>query len=447
MEKKIYFRLFSIGMLSLVLTATLIIFIFHEIFDQQAKQDIQITAQTLAATCPHLNDCSELSEFIKPDLRITLVSATGTVLFESQKPEEQTMENHLGRPEIRAALETGTGEATRTSKTFGYSSYYYAIRLEDGKVLRISKTVANLYSVYDKALPAIAGVSVGIIILSLILSSVLTRKIIHPIEVMARNLDEIEQHVPYKELEPSARAIKTQQIRRQENERIRREFTANVSHELKTPLTSISGYAEMIKNGMAQEKDIRDFAGKIHVEAARLITLIGDIIKLSELDETNKTPPHFHRIDLSQIVSETVESLSLVASQKEVTLHWEETPAFVQGNKEMLEELVYNLCDNAIRYNNPGGSVTLLLEEKKTEAGPAQVVFQVQDTGIGIPKEHQERIFERFYRVDKSRSKETGGTGLGLAIVKHIALCHQAQIQVQSAPNKGTCIEVIFPQG
>ena len=219
-------------------------------------------------------------------------------------------------------------------------------------------------------------------------------------------------------------------------EQMRQEFTANVSHELKTPLTSISGYAEMIENGMAKQDDVQRFATIIHKEAGRLLTLISDIIQLSAMDESKtiiaKTP-----VDLLELAEECADILTLSAQQHQVSLHVQGKSATVMGNHDLLAELVYNLCDNAIRYNKPNGSVTILVQKDR---------LTVKDTGIGIPAAHQSRVFERFYRVDKSRSKETGGTGLGLAIVKHIAEQHKAKIDLKSTPETGTEITVHFLQ-
>ena len=222
-------------------------------------------------------------------------------------------------------------------------------------------------------------------------------------------------------------------------EQMRREFTANVSHELKTPLTSISGFAELIENGMVKSADVKNFAAKIHAESTRLLTLIGDIIMLSELDEAPDRS-RFERIDLCPLIRRCVERLEPAAERAGVQLSFEGTPQTVCADESQLEELVYNLCDNAIRYNRLGGSVRVMLR-----AEDDATVLTVKDTGIGIPMESQSRIFERFYRVDKSRSKETGGTGLGLAIVKHIAEQHHAKISLHSVVDVGTEISVAFP--
>ncbi len=276
------------------------------------------------------------------------------------------------------------------------------------------------------------------------LSLWLTRMIVNPLVAAASDADDSDaedpvQKVPYPELMPFIEALQRRQVQKEENVRQRQEFSANVSHELKTPLTSISGYAEMIETGMARDEDIKEFAGKIHAEAGRLIELIRDIIKLSELDEPH-TAEGFGELNLLPVAQDTAGLLEFNAAKAGVALSVRGSAARVHGKHELLEELIYNLCDNAIRYNRPGGEVRVLVEERAD--GGARLV--VSDTGIGIPEEHQERIFERFYRADKSRSKASGGTGLGLAIVKHIVLQHHARLHLQSEVGVGTTITVDF---
>ena len=227
---------------------------------------------------------------------------------------------------------------------------------------------------------------------------------------------------------------------REEQERMRREFSANVSHELKTPLTSISGYAEIMKDGLVKPQDTQGFAKRIYEESTRLIALVEDTIRLSRLDEGAIGLP-FSRVELKSLLKEVEERLTSVAHTKNVTLRVSGEPAEIDGVKQVLEEILYNLCDNGIRYNRPGGSVTLSVEK----LGDGRVSVAVADTGIGIPPEHQSRVFERFYRVDQSHSKETGGTGLGLAIVKRGALMHGAKLSLVSTPNTGTIVTLKFP--
>lgn len=437
MEEKINERLFLIGILSMILTAALTLTVFHRTFDKQVKQDIRLTAKTLGAGYNNLHDYSDLEAYCGNGIRITLVAPDGSVLFESDT-DLSKMANHSDREEIIQARETGVGETMRKSNTLGYNTYYYATLMEDGNVLRIAMEVAGMYSDYNKAMPAVVAIGLMIMAMSIILSQVLTKSLVGPIEAMAENIEDIDKDVPYKELEPFALAVKEHQVKKAESAKMRQEFTANVSHELKTPLTSITGYAEMIENGMVQDGDIKVFAGKIHTEAVRLIGLIGDILKLSELDEPNACES-FEKVDLYKIAVNTADMLHLKAENCKVNISVGGNGGVIMGNKMMLEELVYNLCDNAIRYNKEGGRVRAEVNTRDTK-----VILTVMDNGIGISKEHQERIFERFYRVDRSRSKETGGTGLGLAIVKHIALQHNGKIYVDSQKDKGTQMRVVF---
>lgn len=438
MKSKIKLRFILIGTISILLTAILIGIVFHKAYKVQHIDGLKATARFLASGYRHMQDVQELRSFDTDQFRITLISKDGQVLFESDH-DLQRMGNHGDRIEIQEALESGEGESIRHSVTGDTALYYYALQLEDGNILRISMETDDFYSVFLKIFPIIAAAVLGVLLAAVLFSIVFTRKLVKPITEMAEHFDYIDEDEVYEELRPFVASMKEQQRKKNAVEKMKQDFTANVSHELKTPLTSISGYAEMIETGFAAEKDVKEFAGKIRHESGRLITLIGDIIKLSEVNETS-IKKEFEPVDLYAVAAHTVEALSFHASKHNSTLQLRGEPCFVTGNKGLLEELIYNLCDNAIRYNKPQGSVTVsvLREDGK-------VTLRVKDTGIGIPEKYQERIFERFYRVDKSRSKETGGTGLGLAIVKHIAIQHSAAIFVESQEEKGTEIKVIFP--
>lgn len=270
----------------------------------------------------------------------------------------------------------------------------------------------------------------------------LSAAVVQPLKSMADDVEGLTDNAPYPELLPLLEALHRQQAQKEENVRQRQEFSANVSHELKTPLTSISGYAEMIETGMAKDEDITEFAGKIHAEARRLIDLIHDIIKLSELDEP-QAQRELEPIDLLPIAQDTCGLLSFSAQRAQVNLTVEGCYGKINASHELLEELIYNLCDNAIRYNKPGGYVRVKIAAENTN-GRNMLALTVADNGIGISPEHQERIFERFYRADKSRSKASGGTGLGLAIVKHIVIQLDATLELKSAPGDGTTITVRF---
>ena len=284
----------------------------------------------------------------------------------------------------------------------------------------------------------------GAALAAAVLAALLTRALVSPVLSMTEDLDHIQDNVPYKELVPFAESIHSDRILRENNEKMRQEFTANVSHELKTPLTSISGYAELIETGIAKPEDVPDFGRKIHSEAARMIQLVNDILQLSKLDTVSETgdAPVMETVDLLEVVKECVERQKLNARRAYISLTYLGESAPVLGSRALLDELCQNLCDNAIRYNRPGGHVEL----RCGVGSDGCPYFEVEDNGIGIPQDSQTRVFERFYRVDKSRSKATGGTGLGLAIVKHIALLHDARIDLQSQVGTGTTIRVTFPK-
>ena len=283
-------------------------------------------------------------------------------------------------------------------------------------------------------------VLVGILVFILCagLAHRLTKRLVEPIEKMADNIVMLDDSDVYDEMKPFVAMIKQQHIDILKHSQMRQEFTANVSHELKTPLTAISGYAELIASGMTGGKDTIHFATEIHKSAERLQYLINDIIKLSELD-SDGTKLEFEPLNLHELALNCQAMMELQAEKNEVTIDVEGYAVEIQGNKNLIEELIYNLCSNAVRYNKRGGRVILL-----TEREDGHPVLVVKDTGIGIPKESQKRVFERFYRVDKSRSKSTGGTGLGLAIVKHIVAQHEAQISLESEVGVGTTIKVTF---
>ena len=362
------------------------------------------------------------------------------MIFESAT--DQPMENHLTRPEIVQALQGSIGKDIRDSQTMGYETYYYAVQLPGGNILRVAQDAETVWSVYDGALPAIVLSCVALMLAAAILSTLLTRALVQPVLNMTEDLDHIQDKVPYKELIPFAESIHADRILRENNEKMRQDFTANVSHELKTPLTSISGYAELIETGIAKPEDVPGFAQKIHGEASRMIQLVNDILQLSHLDSVSEThaQPDMETVDLLDVAKDCVERQKLNAQRSFISLTYLGESARVLGNRDQLDELCQNLCDNAIRYNRPGGKVQLITSCTRD----GHCTLTVKDNGIGIPKDAQSSVFERFYRVDKSRSKATGGTGLGLAIVKHIARIHNARIKLESEVNVGTTITIVF---
>ena len=443
MEEKISYRLFLMGFLGLLFTAALCIFVFHKAFTAQAWTGLEQEAELVSAGYEMTDQQpQELTHFVTEDLRITLISQDGSVLFESAT--DQPMENHLSRPEIKQAISDGVGKDIRDSQTMGYETYYYAVLLPTGEILRVAQDAETIWSIYDSSIPAIVLSCVALMMAAAILAGLLTKALVQPVLDMTEDLDHIQENVPYKELIPFAESIHSDRILRENNEKMRQEFTANVSHELKTPLTSISGYAELIETGIAKPEDVQGFAQKIHVEATRMLQLVNDILQLSKLDgasETGSTPPAMEVVDLLDVAKECVERQKLNARRAYISLSYLGESAPVRGSRDLLDELCQNLCDNAIRYNRPGGKVQITTACSRD----GHCTLTVADNGIGIPKEAQSSVFERFYRVDKSRSKATGGTGLGLAIVKHIARIHGARIKLESQVDEGTTITVTFP--
>lgn len=554
MEEKITLRLFLMGICAAVLAAFLTGTLLMQGFTQQVKNDLKESARVIVRA--YDGDVQTLAQYASNNLRLTLIAPDGTVSYESGYEDTDRMDNHAQRPEIVDALSNGTGEATRESDTVLTTVYYYAMRLDDGSVLRTSIKANMFYDSFDRAYPYITGMLFFIAALSILMAVWLTRGLLRPVRRLASSIDAVdvnaqESNAIYKELVPFVEQIQSQhkkiqfQLTQLEEERIkiehitthmseglvmldaknrilaanksarsalrlpdtsdgenllyvsnveglhlaiahaqegqsysstinsaqrilriytdpvvssgvfmgivlfmvdvtettkiermRQEFTANVSHELKTPLTSISGYAQMIEAGIAKPEDIADFAQRIHKEATRMLSLIGDIMRLSQLDEGGSGTDD-DWVSLAEIVNEEAEALELSAQKREVDLHVSVDESMVQVDRTLLRELVHNLCDNAIRYNRQGGQVDISVKDG---------VFKVNDTGIGIAQENIDRVFERFYRVDKSRSRETGGTGLGLAIVRHVSQLYGAKIELSSTVGKGTCVTVRFKE-
>ncbi len=402
------------------------------------KSEVKQEAEYIR-TAVNISGPSYLDQMSQADerTRITQIDENGDVLYDSSS-EESDMENHGAREEIKEALASGTGESERVSDTLGRELYYYAVLLDDGTVLRVAKSMDNLAMTALNVLPVMGVLAVIMMGFALMLAKWQTQKLIKPINEL--NLETPLENTIYEELTPLLVAMDKQNKEKEAVSNMRKEFSANVSHELKTPLTSISGYAEIMKNGMVRPADIPVFSERIYKEARRLITLVEDIIKLSKLDEES-VELEKEEVDLYDLTMEIVSRLSPQASQKHIRMEVMGEQVNCFGIRQILDEMVYNVCENAIKYNNEGGRVSVWVGA--TLDGPK---ISVSDTGIGIPKEHQERIFERFYRVDKSHSKERGGTGLGLSIVKHGALLHGAKVSVDSAPGKGTRIEMLFPK-
>jgi two-component system phosphate regulon sensor histidine kinase PhoR len=532
---------------SVVLSSAALCFIFYQQISALVRGEIREMAERFRDMS--FEQAAPALSAIRPDdMRISVIDPDGTVLYDNTV-SAGSLENHASRPEIRGALESGAGEGKRFSGTLEEETFYYAVKLPGGPILRTAKTTGSIFFLFGRALPLVFFVVLGIIIIGYAAAGRLTNRIVKPINKVSFDGELVS---PYDELAPFIRAIAKQReqialqladlqkrtetinaimenmsegavlvgpqgtilsanksamrtfdadtsmegknilellrdvtllhhtrcalagrhgemdmeksgrnyhvyfspvtdkgaillfldtTEKTEAEKLRREFSANISHELATPLTSISGYAEMIDTGMAAESDKPVFIKKIKEEAARLITLINDIMVLSRMDE-GKTDEPFEEVDLASVAAKTIEALGKKAAEQQVSVVRSGKTVFLKANPSMMAELFYNLIDNAIKYNKPRGVVRV---ETGGEEGRAWI--SVSDTGIGIPREAQERIFERFYRVDKSRSRKTGGTGLGLAIVKHIVLLHHGEIHLESREEEGTRVGISFGGG
>lgn len=438
MKNKIQREFILVALSSILLTTVLVTAVFSGFFRNEILDELRTCARVIQSAGIFDGQEEVYTDVGADELRITLIDTDGTVIYDNDVAVGD-LDNHGNRPEVELASEQGEGLAVRRSNTLDRDAFYYAVQQEDGTVLRVAKEASSVWDIFRSALPISLALALLILILCILLSARATKSLMAPITQLAEHLDEEETMPVYKEMIPFVNTIRKQHDDIMRNAKMRQDFTANVSHELKTPLTSISGYAELIEHNMVSQTDIPRFAGEIHRSATRLLTTINDIIKLSELDVMETTTLVLDRLPLYQMAENCVDMLQVNAEKHQVTLKLEGEPAYIMGNREMVDEVLYNLCDNAIRYNNINGSVVVRVKPEGEK-----VRLCVEDTGIGIPEKHQSRVFERFYRVDKSRSKATGGTGLGLAIVKHIVAQHEAEMKLESEPGKGTQITILF---
>lgn len=549
MTKKIFRSFLLTTLLTLAVSMLFVFGILYQYFEEQLMNDLKSKAVFISHAVEsegkdYLERIGDVGE------RVTLIAPDGTVIADTEANAAE-MENHLERSEVKQAAESGSGTSVRYSETLTEKIIYYAVKMPNGNILRVS---VKHYTVITILLGLVQPILVTLLIaavLCFVLSSKLSKSIVKPINSL--DLDAPENNDAYEELAPLLKKISRQRKiideqlqtakrlqeefrlitenmsegflvinsernvltynsaalrlleiseplsgnvltvnrsgsfrnaveralsgERSENEmmfgescygiianpvlnggevigavivildvtervrreQLRREFTANVSHELKTPLTSISGFAEMMINGVPDDI-AADFSRSIYDEAQRLIVLVGDIIKLSELDESSAQYER-ERVDLRELSEEVAKRLDFAAENKNVAVTVIGN-AQITGVRKILDEIIFNLCDNAIKYNKSGGSADIVIS---SDTEKLTVTLTVRDTGIGIPGYAQNRVFERFYRVDKGRSKSAGGTGLGLAIVKHGAACHNAEIRLKSEENKGTEISIIFP--
>lgn len=438
MAKKTLYKIFAFGVSVITITAVLILSVFYSYSDNQLKEQLRVVESVVENQLAQDDDTAFISNHIDKNVRITLVAKDGTVIADSQESANK-LGNHLNRQEIQQAIKNGEATVTRHSDTQEKKVYYFAKQLDNGNVLRVSAEAKSIGKFFSDYIMYIFLCIIVVIVAAVFVSMGITKSIVKPITQLGQSLDNIDKFKSDEELKPLVNALLQQKKKQKMLDKQKKQFTANVSHELKTPLTSIAGYAELIETGMAKPEDIKPFAGVIRKQALRLVNLSEDIIQLSQLEESDDEDMSFESVNLYEIAQRCVEALNINAINKCVTLNLTGEECYIRGKAQLVEELVYNLCDNAIRYNKENGNVTVTVTPLEKGAS-----VSVKDTGIGIPKKYQERIFERFFRVDKSRSKATGGTGLGLAIVKHITQLHDAKLEISSEEGKGTEIIVTF---
>ncbi len=552
MRKKIFKNMCLLALVTILLSSLLVTIVYYANSDARMKSEVREETRFVRGAV-ELSGQDYLATVENTANRITLIDTDGTVLYDNQA-DPATMENHSDREEFQEASTAGAGEATRISDTIAEQTFYYAVKLQNGQVLRVAATTDSVFAAVLAVLPWILGVEVLVAVCTVLFSNFLTKKIVAPInrldldhpadneiydelspllgkisrqnEVIAQQIKSLrekqeeftsitenmsegflvldnntdilsyntsalrllgaeavpaESHVSALALNRSAgfrsavdgalAGKRSEQLVRQggrccqvmanpvlrdgevegavvvilditereERENLRREFTANVSHELKTPLTSISGFAEIIKNGIVKPEDIPRFAGNIYEESQRLVTLVDDILNLSRLDEADVQLER-EDFDLSSLARDVAGRLKASAKKNGVVITVIGDKAEINGVKSIVDEMVFNLVDNAVKYNKQNGRVTVTVDSSSD--GTA---LTVTDTGIGIPQADVDRVFERFYRVDKSHSKEIGGTGLGLSIVKHGAAFHNAKVSLQSTEGEGTTVRLVFP--
>ena len=443
MTKRIFQSICIAAVTVLLASLVLIMGVLYDYFSRVQKEQLSAQADLAARGAADLG----MEYFEGLDLggcRISWIAADGSVLYDNMSDAE-SMENHLDREEVREAMETGRGESSRYSDTLTEKLSYQARLLPDGTVIRLAASQYTAWVLLMGVLQPLLVVVLLAVLLSLLLAYRLSARLVKPLNEV--DLSDPLKNVEYEELRPLLSRIDSQhrQLKRdrdelEKNEEIRREFTANVSHELKTPLHSISGYAELLAKGMVRPEDVEKFSSKIYSESQRMTSLVEDIIELSHLD-TGAGDMKREDVDLYLIARTAADSLSMAAKEAGVELKVSGESARVYGVPQLLYGICYNLCDNGIKYNREKGRVEISVRNLEGE-----VELKVSDTGIGIPEESRERIFERFYRVDKSRSKAVGGTGLGLSIVKHAALVHRATIDIDSVPGSGTSFTLHFPK-
>ena len=449
MKQRIYRSLCITALLALILSTLASQVLYFRFYDKQTDANLMLQTDALCAGINEIaGEGSEkvedfLDQYLKDilhskhaELRITLVNAgSGQVMYDS-KGNTETMDSHLDRTEIEEAMAKGAGHAVRLSKTLGRNAHYAAMLTAGGRyVIRLGLETSNIIGIFLRILPAILSIMVLLFLLATQMANRLTHQIVTPLDHMAEQIQKMDTPTVdltdedvYEELRPFVNSVK-------QSQQVREEFSANVSHELKTPLTSISGFAELMKDGMVTDAaHVQEFSTTIYDESQRLLALIDDIMHLSRLEadvEMEREPVNLY------LLSETIiHRLRDKAMKHQVSVDLSGGSAEITGVRTNIEERIYNLIDNSIKYNHPDGHVYVICEGRS---------ITVQDDGIGIPEEDLNRVWERFFRVDKSHSRAIGGTGLGLSIVKHVAELHHAKVDISSQLNRGTKITITFP--
>lgn len=452
LKRLVFLALLASSVVLVCLSGIFITKTWQAAVEQDVDHDLSQISMLVASAVGDSQGEAEIEKLRTLDtknIRLTLIAPSGDVIYDS-KSDPKLMENHARRPEVIQALRSGEGSDVRDSETLGSASYYHARRLKSGNVIRVAEQRASALGVIVGEPRVLIFTIAATVVLSWVAAHVLSRGLVAPI--LAIDPQSSHKASPYQELVPLVSRLEEQQRTLVEQmgqlrdaESMRQEFTSNVTHELKTPLASISGAAELIRDGIAQPQDVAGFAGRIFDETQRLTSLVNDILTLSKLDETERAGSTdimgtMQPCNLYAVARDVAARLQPMAKEAEVSLAVHGSFAVVQGNARLLDELINNLCTNAIRYNRANGRVTVTVGSDH-EGNP---FVRVADTGIGIAAADQQKIFERFYRVDKGRSRVGGGTGLGLAIVKHAAAFHQASLELESTPGVGTTITVRF---
>jgi len=443
MRKRIFKDMFLLAALMLVISALGTFYVYYRQMSRQIETQMAHEGLCIGNAVEMFENEEDINRYMakfdtRMPLRLTIIHANGRVIYDNAADIRDVggMDNHSERPEVIAAIKNGSGHASRVSDTLGQRNYYYALKISNGNIIRIAYQANSIVFMILSIVPLIVICLVICLVIGFLMADRMTKNIIKPINNI--DLQHPGKKFVYAELRPLLLRINRQNDERNRNEKLRQEFSANVSHELKTPLTSISGYAELLKDGLVAAEDVPSFAEKIFKEAGRMINLVNDIIKISKLDE-HRIGIEKEDVDLLKTAMDVSERLEMIARKQKVSVQVEGSSSHVTAVAQMIDELIYNLMENAVKYNRPGGSVSVHIAMENDKGK-----IEVTDTGIGIPEKYQDRVFERFFRVDKSHSRQTGGTGLGLAIVKHIVEYHGGQIRLSSKTGEGTKVVVIL---